>query len=64
MLKKLISGLGEREPKVQILTDERQALEKAMEQATEKKGEPQGVKVDGKNYWVIDDGYGREIKPA
>lgn len=48
----------------QPLTDERRALEKAMEIATET-GQPQTVEVDGQKYVVKDPGRaGREIEPA
>ena len=47
----------------QVLTDERQALEEAMDKATET-GEPQPVTVDGKQYIVKDPGPGRIVEPA
>lgn len=58
------NGTRQRSPSLQVLTDERRAVEEAMAQATET-GEPQKVKVDGKEFLVKDPGrIGREIEPA
>ena len=66
MLRRFLGNNGTRErgPSLQVLTDERRAVEEAMERATET-GEPQKVKVDGKEFVIKDPGrVGREIEPA
>ena len=57
------NGTRERGPSLQVLSDEREALLRAMEKTTET-GEPQVVTVDKEKFIVKDPGrVGREIKP-
>lgn len=66
MLKGFLGNNGTREhgPSSQILAEEREALLKAMEKATEE-GKPQEIEVDGKKFVVKDlRRAGREIEPV
>lgn len=66
MLRRFLGNNGTREhgPSLQVLTDERRAVEEAMERVTET-GEPQKVVVADKEFLVKDPGrVGREIEPA
>lgn len=66
MLRRFLGNNGTRErgPSLQVLTDEREAVEEAMEKATET-GEPQIVTVGKERFIVKDPGrVGREIEPA
>ena len=65
MLRRFLGNNGTREygPSLQVLTDERKAVEEAMARATEE-GEPQVVNVGRERFVVTDPGYiGREVKP-
>lgn len=58
------NGTRERGPSLQVLTDEREALLKAMEKATEE-GESEVVIVGKERFIVRDPGrVGREVEPA
>lgn len=50
-------------PSIQELRNERENVNNAIRLATET-GEPQPVKIDGKEHNVVSGGYGTEIRPA
>ena len=66
MLRRFLGNNGTRErgPSLQVLRDERKAVEEAMAGVTET-GEPQTVTVNKEKFIVKDPGrIGREIEPA
>ncbi|MCX6705749.1 MAG: hypothetical protein NTV24_01415 [Candidatus Woesebacteria bacterium] len=65
MLNRFLGNNGTREqgPSAQELKTEQENVHNALRLATET-GQPQSVRINGKEHRVISDGYGKEIRPA